>query len=85
MLVGDFRMPMVGVMRITRDARGLMAQLTGQPALRLYARSPTAFFYRAVDAWIAFEVEGDAVVALVLHQNGQRIRCVRETTAAGGR
>lgn len=80
-LVGDYRMPMVGVLRITCDDRGLMAQLTGQPALRLYARSPTEFFYRAVDAWIGFELDGDAVVALVLHQNGQRIRCARDAKA----
>lgn len=84
-LVGDYRMPVAGVLRITRDARGLSAQLTGQPALRLHARSPTEFFYRAVDAWIGFEVADDAVGALTLHQNGQRIRCTRTGKGDGGR
>jgi CubicO group peptidase (beta-lactamase class C family) len=84
-LVGDYRMPIAGVMRITRDARGLVAQLSGQPALRLHPRSPTEFFYRAVDAWIGFEVDGDAATALTLHQNGQRIRCARVGKDDGGR
>lgn len=81
-LCGDYRMPMVGELRITRDERGLLAQLTGQPRLRLHARSPSEFCYRAVDAWIGFEVaEGGAATALVLHQHGQRIRCERQTDA----
>lgn len=57
--------------------RGLTARLTGQPALRLYPRSPTEFFYRAVTASIAFELEGDAVKALVLRQDGRVFRCAR--------
>ncbi len=83
-LCGRYRMPMVGELRVTRDERGLLAQLTGQPKLRLHARSPSEFCYRVVDAWIGFELaEGGAATALVLHQNGQRIRCERQPDAAG--
>lgn len=83
-LCGRYRMPMVGEFRVTRDERGLLAQLTGQPRVRLYARSPREFCYRAVDAWVGFEVaDGGAATALVLHQNGQRIRCERQADAAG--
>jgi hypothetical protein len=56
---------------LTLRERGLYAQLTGQPACRLYPRSATEFFYRAVEASITFELEGDAVTGLVLHQNGR--------------
>lgn len=76
-LVGEYRMAPGMTMAITLGARGLSAQLTGQPALRLFARSPTEFFYRAVEAAITFEVEGGKVTRLVLHQNGRDIPCTR--------
>ena len=76
-LVGTYRMAPGMEFEITLRERGLFAQLTGQPALRLYPRSPTEFFYRAVDASITFEVEGEQVQDLVLHQNGRDTRCRR--------
>lgn len=76
-LVGKYRMAPGTEFDITLDQRGLRAQLTGQPSLRLFAKSPTDFFYRAVEASITFEVEGDGVKALVLHQNGRDLKCRR--------
>ncbi len=56
---------------VTRDGGQLSAQLTGQPAVPIYASSPTEFFYRVVDAQITFRVEGDSVAGLTLHQGGR--------------
>ncbi|MCA8952241.1 MAG: serine hydrolase [Planctomycetes bacterium] len=70
-LVGTYRLVAGMEFEVTLRDRGLYAQLTGQPAWRLYARSPTEFFYRIVEASIAFELDGDEVERLVLHQNGR--------------
>jgi hypothetical protein len=80
-LAGRYRMPPGLTLTIELRERGLFAQLTGQPALRLHPRSPTEFFYRAVEASITFDRDGDAVRALVLHQNGRDIRCERAEAA----
>jgi CubicO group peptidase (beta-lactamase class C family) len=76
-LVGKYRMSPAAQFDVTLGARGLSAQLTGQQPLRIHARSATEFFYRAVVASITFELEGDTVKALVLHQNGRDMRCRR--------
>jgi D-alanyl-D-alanine-carboxypeptidase/D-alanyl-D-alanine-endopeptidase len=58
---------------ITIALRGadLYAQATGQPALRLYASSPSTFFLKAVDAQVTFQIDSAGnVTGLVLHQNG---------------
>jgi CubicO group peptidase (beta-lactamase class C family) len=69
--VGKYQLSPQMTFDLTLRERGLYAQLTGQPACRLYPRSATEFFYRAVEASITFELEGDAVTGLVLHQNGR--------------
>jgi hypothetical protein len=63
---------------ITRDGAHLFAQLTGQPAAEIFARSATEFFYTVVDAQITFErdAQGKATVA-VLHQMGRDLRWTR--------
>lgn len=76
-LVGTYRMAPGMEFYVMLRERGLFAQLTGQPALRLYPRSPTEFFYRAVEASITFELDGEQVQSLVLHQNGRDVRCRR--------
>lgn len=70
-LVGKYRLMPGMEMVVTQSEHGLFAQLTGQGAFRLHARSPTEFFYRVVEASVTFEVKGDAVQRLVLHQNGR--------------
>lgn len=76
-LVGKYRMSPAMAFDVTLGERGLSAQLTGQPALRIHARSPTEFFYRAVEASITFELDGEVVKGLVLHQNGRDLKCRR--------
>ena len=58
---------------VTRDGGQLSAQLTNQPAIPIFAASPTEFFYRVVDARITFQVDGDAVEGLTLHQGGREL------------
>lgn len=84
--VGSYRMNTLLEFTVTLGERGLSAQLTGQPALRIHPRSATEFAYRAVDASITFELDGETVTALVLHQNGQDVRCERiAAPAAAGK
>lgn len=72
--VGRYRQSPQATFELTLRDRRLFAQLTGQPACRLYPRSATEFSYRVVKASITFELEGDVVTGLVLHQNGRDMR-----------
>lgn len=57
----------------------LYAQLTGQAAFPVYAKSKDHFFYTVVDAQLDFERDANGKVnALVLHQNGHERRAPRE-------
>lgn len=76
-LVGKYRMEGGAMFTITLGERGLSAQLTGQPACRIHAKSPTEFVYRVVEASITFELDGETPKALVLHQNGADMKCER--------
>ncbi len=72
-LVGHYSLMRFIKFRIRVKEGKLMARLTGQPELRLYAASPTKFKYRAVEAEINFELdEAGNCVALELFQNGVR-------------
>ena len=55
---------------ITRDGDRLLAQMTDQDAMEIFAESETDFFYRDRDARISFRVAGDRVEALVWRQGG---------------
>ena len=69
---------------VTRDDRGLSIQVTGQPRVRIYAESKTAFFLRVVAARIEFERdEAGQVARAVIHQNGQRTVATRMTEKKG--
>ena len=57
---------------------GLEAQLSGQPFFPIFARAPDRFFYRVVDAELAFERDAEGrVQAVVLHQGGAEQRAAR--------
>ena len=84
-LVGRYTMSPAAEFDITLREQGLFAQLTGQGAARIYSRSATEFFYRAVDASITFKLEGEVVKGLVLHQNGRDMPCSHVTEAATGK
>lgn len=77
--VGRYRMSEAMEFDITLGARGLSAQLTGQPALRIHPTGENTFRYRDVEARITFERDGETVKALTLHQNGRDMRCLRIT------
>jgi D-alanyl-D-alanine-carboxypeptidase/D-alanyl-D-alanine-endopeptidase len=66
-----------GVLDVMRKNDHLEAQLTGQAAFPIFASGKDSFFYKVVDAQLAFERDGDKVVAVVLHQNGRDRRAPR--------
>lgn len=69
--VGDYKFGESQVMTVTRSGDGLQAQLTGQPAIEIFAETETAFFYKVVDAQIDFVSDGGTPAhSLVLHQGG---------------
>lgn len=64
---------------ITVEHDQLYAQLTGQAAFPVYARSKDHFFYTVVDAQLEFERDAAGTVrALVLRQDGQDRRAPRQ-------
>ncbi|MBV9233612.1 MAG: DUF3471 domain-containing protein, partial [Candidatus Eremiobacteraeota bacterium] len=78
--VGTYTVPALGAFTVTLHPDGLYVQLTGQPAVRVYASAKDHFFYEIVDAQIDFERSPSGVVtALVLHQGGQVIRAPRQS------
>lgn len=59
---------------IARAGTHLTVQLTGQPAIPIFASAPTEFYLRAVRANISFELTSDGTAtALTLHQNGHGV------------
>lgn len=76
--VGQYQLTPQLVFTVTRDGTQLMVQLTGQPALPVYADKPDHFFYRVVDARIDFVRDpGGRVTSLMLHQNGRDMTAPR--------
>jgi len=79
-LVGIYPSDAGFTITITRSEDFLFAQLTDQGALRIFAESPTRFFYRDVVAALQFEMDptNDFPTAVTLLQNGKQFRCPRE-------
>ena len=66
------------VLEVTLSGTTLSAQLTGQPAVPIFASAKDKFFYKIVDAQLDFERDaGGKVTALALHQNGHDLRAPR--------
>jgi D-alanyl-D-alanine-carboxypeptidase/D-alanyl-D-alanine-endopeptidase len=64
-----------GVLDVVLRSDHLEAQLTGQAAFPIFASGKDKFFYKIVDAQLAFERDGSGkVIAVVLHQNGRDLR-----------
>ncbi|MBL9213163.1 MAG: serine hydrolase [Opitutaceae bacterium] len=63
---------------VTREARGLFVQVTGQPKAQVFASARDEFFYKVVEARISFVRAEGRVVALILHQAGLAQRAVKE-------
>lgn len=73
-LVGKYQLAPSVVVQVFRDDQQVYVQLTGQPALPVYASAKDEFYYEVVDAQLSFERDDDGVVTgLVLHQNGQNV------------
>jgi hypothetical protein len=70
-----------GILDVALKSDHLDAQLTGQPALPIFANVRDKFFCKVVDAQLDFERDaGGRVVAVTLHQNGRDMRAPRMTT-----
>jgi CubicO group peptidase (beta-lactamase class C family) len=76
--VGRYQLTPQLVFAITRNGDQLSAQLTGQPAVPIYADKPDHFFYKVVDAQVDFERDMvRKVTALTLHQSGREMKAPR--------
>jgi serine-type D-Ala-D-Ala carboxypeptidase/endopeptidase len=76
--VGHYQLTPNAMFEVTLKDGQLLAKLTGQSALPVYSSARDKFFYRVVDAQIAFERDASGkIVALVLHQNGTDQRAKR--------
>jgi CubicO group peptidase (beta-lactamase class C family) len=75
---GKYRISNEFTLRVDLRGENLFAQMTRQPALEIFAESETDFFYKAVDAQITFERDGEGkVTGLVIHQGGANTRAER--------
>ena len=68
--VGEYEeQPGFGI-SISRDGDQLLARMTDQQGVEIFAESETEFFYRDTNARISFQLGNDLVEALILHQGG---------------
>jgi hypothetical protein len=81
--VGFYQLGESAVLHVALDGQHLTAQLTGQQAFPLYARSTTEFFLKITDAQISFlpDAQGQAG-SLILHQGGGNIAMKRIDASA---
>jgi CubicO group peptidase (beta-lactamase class C family) len=72
--VGKYKLGSEAVLTITKEGDQLMAQVSGQPKIALFAESETTFFPKVVDLTIKFEKDATGkVTKLVLHQGLDRL------------
>ena len=68
--VGRYQLAPGVYFNLRRDGSRLQAQLSGQPYVEIFPESETNFFYKVVDAQLAFHTADGRTTELVLHQNG---------------
>jgi serine-type D-Ala-D-Ala carboxypeptidase/endopeptidase len=79
--VGDYELRPAFTINVTFENGALFAQATAQSKLPIFPESETKFFYRAVNAQLAFTRDASgAVTGLVLHQGGREQAARRRTT-----
>ncbi|MEJ0005295.1 MAG: hypothetical protein WDM77_02605 [Steroidobacteraceae bacterium] len=87
--VGHYRIgdpEIEAVLTVTLRGTRLLTQLTGEPAVEIYPRTPTHFFLKGADAELDFVTAGkDPASALILHQNGQNVTMPRLDDAAAAK
>lgn len=82
--VGFYQLNDNAVLTVTRSGQQLNAQLTGQKALPIYARSNTEFSYK--DAQITFITDSDGqTTSLILHKYGADVPMKRIDAATAQR
>ena len=68
--VGTYQTPAGPELAVTLDGNQLKAQLTGQPALPIFAESETLFFYKIVEATLEFQKDASGAVTAVRLRQG---------------
>jgi len=68
--VGTYQMSANAEISVTLEGNQLMARLTNQPALPIFAESETLFFYKAVDATLEFQRDASGAVTAVRLRQG---------------
>ncbi len=69
--VGKYQLNPAIIIEVRLLGDALTVQLTGQPAIPVYAESKTKFFYKVVEAQITFVSDGEGeAISLTLHQAG---------------
>ena len=73
-VVGVYEMSGAVSLRVWREGDGLKAQLTGGPALPIFAEGPLDYFWRVVDAQVRFTRDAAGkVTGATLSQDGRQI------------
>ncbi len=76
--VGRYQFAPGITLTITRQDSHFFAQLTGQPAVEIFASGPMDFFYKVVNAQLTFEADAQGRgTAVILHQLGRDQRATR--------
>ncbi len=72
--VGKYQLAPTFVLTVTQEGEHLFVQATNQPRFEVFPESPQKYFYKVVDAQIAFQVDAAGrATGLILHQAGQDI------------
>lgn len=76
--VGEYALTPTAVLAVTLQGNALMVRAGNQPALQLFAQSPTMFFLKAVPATVEFETDAAGnVTGLTLVQGSVRQRAAK--------
>lgn len=60
----------MGVLMVTREGSKVFAQLSGQPRFEIYPKSETSFFWKVVEAEVAFVKDEEGEVTKAIHKQG---------------
>lgn len=68
--VGQYDYGPPGILTVTKEGDRLFAQLAGQPKFEIFPRSETEFFWKVVDAQVAFVKNEEGEVIKAIHRQG---------------
>ena len=78
--VGVYSIDSTARFTLLRRGDGLVARLTGQPFVPVFASAKDEFFYKVVDAQLSFRRNASGrIEGLTLHQNGRDIPAARDS------